>query len=270
MPGLVQSCCGSAFLTLAFSTCRIDISCQAAISLLILLIISTSPILHLCSFECYCSIRESASDFWSLVYMSSPSQILQGSSPPESSLLPWPENPKLRHAVLPNDWERYPHPQELEYLPDGPQTPYELRQIVKRSMYKHESESESSKFPQIKPKIQTPEAPSAPALRPLPKVHERQHRDSLASADSWETCSGGSEVPSTATVDTTLVPSPLNIPCPKPRELKPKSSFLASKIGRLGAKIEKLELTPSRRSSRNIEQQTSVATGYVLFKTRNE
>jgi hypothetical protein len=200
--------------------------------------------------------------------MSEPGQNLQGSPPPQSSLLPWPESDKPRHAVLPNDWERFPHPEELEYLPDGPQTPYELRQIVKRSLNRHESES--SKFPQIKPKIQKPEAQSALAPRPLEGTPERHHRDSLASADSWETCRGGTEIPSAATVDATLVPSPLNVLSPKPRELKPKSSFLASKLERLGAKIEKPEPTPSRRSSRNSEQQTSVATGYVLCKTRNE
>jgi hypothetical protein len=268
MPSLVQYCCGSAFLTLAFSSCKIDINGQAAISLLILVIITTSSILHLSSFECYCSIRKSASDFWSLIYMSSPGQNLQGSPPLELLLLPWPENEKLRHAVLSNDWERFPHPEELENLPDGPQTPYELRQIVKRSLYKHESES--SKVLQVKPEVQAPQAQSALAPRAPLEVPEKQHRDSLASADSGKACSGGSEIPSAATVDSTLVPSPLNVQCSKSRVLKPKSSFLASKFERLGAKIEKVERTSSRRSSRNVEQETNVATGYVLFKTRNE
>jgi hypothetical protein len=161
--------------------------------------------------------------------------------------------------VPPNEWERFPHPKELEYLPDGPQTPYELRQIVKRSFYKHESQSSTSR--DIKPEVQTPEAEPDLAPKLLQVGPEKQHRKSFESADSWTTCSGGSERPPAATGDAaSLIPSPPNIPCPKPRELKPKSSFLALRIERLGAKIEKLELISSKRSSRTLEDHKVVAT----------
>jgi hypothetical protein len=193
--------------------------------------------------------------------MSSPGDNPQDSSPaPETSLpLPWPVFWPSEDAVLPHDWEHFPHPRELQYLPDGSQTRYELRQIIKRSLYKYEPESSNPR--QVKPKLQASDAEPAHALTPLPGVPENHRRYSFESADSSKTCTGGSEMPSAATVDAaSLVPSPLSISSLKPRELRPKSSFLSSKIERLGAKIEKLEIVSSRRSPRNFEQQKPVAT----------
>lgn len=185
--------------------------------------------------------------------MSSLGDNLQDSPAPDASLLPWPETRTSKDAVLPNDWERFPHPKELQYLPDGPKTPYELRQIVNRSLYKHEPESSNTR--QVKAEVQDCQAKSLPGL---PEAHRRY---SFESADSWKTCGGEGEMPSAPTVDAaSLVPSPLDVPPPKPRELKAKSSFLSAKIERLGAKIEKLELVSSRRSSRNVEQQKPVVT----------
>jgi len=90
-------------------------------------------------------------------------------------------------------------------------------------------------------------------------VPEKQDRELLASANSFKTCSGGSEAASVAPEDAASpAPSPLGVSAHKVRDLKPKSSFLFSKIERLGAKIEKLEIVSSRRSSRSIEQQKHV------------
>jgi hypothetical protein len=161
--------------------------------------------------------------------------------------------------VLPNDWECFPHPKELEYLPDGDQTPYDLRQIVKRSLYKRESESSNSR--EITAEAHDPEVQSVPAQQRLPGVPETQDQEPLAGANSFKTCSGGSETASLAPEDAaSAAASLLGVSAHKERDLKPKSSFLFSKIERLGAKIEKLEIGSSRRSSRTVEQQKHVET----------
>jgi hypothetical protein len=175
-----------------------------------------------------------------------------------SSLLPWPKTRKSETGA-PSEWEHFPHPKELEYLPNDLQPSYELRQIVKRSLYKHEPESSNSR--QIEPQVERHESQSDPDPKPLQAGPGKQHRESFGSTRSFATCSGTSETRSTAPEkDPPPMPTPLIIPSPKPRELKPKSSFLASKIDRLGAKIEKLEFMSSKRSSRNVEEKKIVAT----------
>jgi hypothetical protein len=188
---------------------------------------------------------------------SSSSSSPQAPSTPESSLLPWPEHEESTSPVLPNDWECFPHPKELEYFPDGEQTPYDLRQIVKRSLYERKSESSDSQ--EITAEAHDPEVQSTPAQQRLPGVPENQDQESLADANSFKTCSGGSETASVAPEDAASpAPSPLGVSAHKERDLKPKSSFLFFKIERLGARIEKLEIGSSRRSSRSIEQQKHV------------
>lgn len=190
--------------------------------------------------------------------MSSPSNNPQEPSTRETSLLPWPEYTELTSGVLPDDWERLPHPKELQYLPDGEHTPYELRQIVKRSLYKYESESSNSR--DVTVEVQDSETQSAIAPKPLPGAPEKQRRESLASANSSKTCSGGSDMASAVPGDAaSLVPGPIDA-AHRARELKQKSSFLFSKIERLGAKIEKLDIVSSRRSSRTVEQQKHIET----------
>lgn len=175
-----------------------------------------------------------------------------------SSLLPWPETRKSDTGSA-SEWERFPHPKELEYLPDDLQTSYELRQIVKRSLYKYEPESSNSR--QIEPQVEHHESQSDPDPKPLQAGPEKQRRESFESTRTFATCSGTSETRSTAPEkDRAPMPSPLIIPSPKPRELKLKSGFLASKMDRLGAKIEKLEFMSSKRSSRNFEEKKIVAT----------
>src|SRR2546423_12035273 len=115
---------------------------------------------------------------------SSSSSSPQAPSTPETSLLPWPEHEESTSPVLPNDWERFPHPKELEYLPDGEQTPYDLRQIVKRSLYKRESESSNSR--EITAEAHDPEVQSVPAQQSLRGVPEKQDQESLASANSFK------------------------------------------------------------------------------------
>jgi hypothetical protein len=175
-----------------------------------------------------------------------------------SSLLPWPETRKSDTGSA-SEWERFPHPKELEYLPDDLQTSYELRQIVKRSLYKHEPESSNSR--QIEPQVERHESQPDPDPKPLQAEPEKQHRESFGSTRSFATCSDTNEIRSTAPErDPPPMPSPPIIPSLKPRELKPKSSFLASKMDRLGAKIEKLEFMSSKRSSRNLEEKKIVVT----------
>ena len=174
------------------------------------------------------------------------------------SLLPWPEARKSETGA-PSEWEHFPHPKELEYLPDDLQTSYELRQIVKRSLYKHEPESSNPQ--QIKPQVERHESKSDPGPKPLQAGPEKQHRESFGSTGSFVTCSGTSETRSTAPGrDPPPIPSSLIIPSPKPRELKSKSIFLASKIDRLGSKMEKLEFMSSKRSSRNLEEKKIIET----------
>jgi hypothetical protein len=200
--------------------------------------------------------------------MSSSDKDPQHSPAPESavktgvtfrpSLLPWPETRKSDTGSA-SEWERFPHPKELEYLPDDLQTSYELGQIVKRSLYKHEPESSNSR--QIEPQIEHHESQSDPDPKPLQAEPQKQHQESFGSTRSFATCSGTNETRSTAPEkDPPPMPSLFLIPSPKPRELKPKSSFLASKMDRLGAKIDKLEFMSSKRSSRNLEEKKIVVT----------
>jgi hypothetical protein len=249
-------------------TRSLDITWQPVITLLIFIITTICAILDLAFFDDYRLVQESASDFWPLISMSSPDKDPQHSPAPESavklgvtfksSLLPWPENRKSDTGSV-SEWERFPHPKELEYLPDDLQTSYELRQIVKRSLYKHEPESSNSR--QIEPQVERHESQSNPDPKPLQAGPEKQRRESFGSARSFATCNGTNETRSTAPEkDPPPVPSPPIIPTPKPRELKPKSSFLASKMDRLGAKIEKLEFMSSKRSSRNLEEKKTVVT----------
>lgn len=200
--------------------------------------------------------------------MSSPDKDPQHSPAPEPavktdvtfgpSLLPWPETGKSETGAQ-SEWERFPHPKELEYLPDDLQTSYELRQIVKRSLYRHEPESSNSQ--QIGPQAERHGSQPDPDPKPLQTGPEKQHRESFGSTGSFATCSGTSETrPTSPERDAPPIPSSLIIPSPKPRELKSKSSFLASKIDRLGAKIEKLEFMSSKRSSRNLEEKKIVET----------
>lgn len=171
---------------------------------------------------------------------------------PAASLLPWPEQKRSKSAALPTDWERFAYPKELQYLPDSEQTPYELRQIIKRSLYRHEVRPSSSREARVEVPDSSAAAPVAP--KALPGVSETQTCESGGSAQSWQTCGGGDEPPSTAAGDAaSLVPKPVTVVSTS-GELKPKSSFLPFRIGRLGAKIERLELVSSRRSSRNVEQ----------------
>jgi hypothetical protein len=174
------------------------------------------------------------------------------------SLLPWPETRKSEPDA-PSEWEHFPHPKELEYLPDDLETSYELRQIVKRSLYKHEPESSNSQ--QIEPQVEHHESQSDPDSKPPQAGPKKQHRESFGSTGSFATCSGTSETRSTAPErDPPPIPSSLTIPSSRQRELKSKSSFLTSKIDRLGAKMEKLEFMSSKRSSRNLEEKKTVET----------
>src|SRR5271154_3337767 len=228
---------------------NLDITCQPAITLLIFIITIICAILDLAFFDSYRLVQESASDFWSLISMSSSDKDLQCSPAPESavktgvtfgsSLLPWPETRKSDTGSA-SEWERFPHPKELEDLPDDLQTSYELRQIVKRSLYRNEPESSNSR--QIEQQVEHHESQSDPDPKPLQAGPEKQHRESFGSTRSFATGSDTSEARSTfPKKDPPPMPSPFIIPSPKSRELKPKSSFLASKIDRLGAKIEKFE-----------------------------
>lgn len=249
-------------------TWSLDIPRQPAITLLIFTITTICAILGLTFFDGYRLVQESASDFWSLISMSSSEKDPQHSPAPESgvktgvtfesSLLPWPETRKSDTGSA-SEWERFPHPKELEYLPDDLQTSYELRQIVKRSLYRHEPESSNSR--QIEPQIERHESQSDPDPKPLQAGPEKQHRESFGSTRSFATGSDTSETRPTAPKnDPPSMPSPFIIPSPKPRELKPKSSFLTSKMDRLGAKIEKFEFLSSKRSSRSLEEKKIVAT----------
>lgn len=194
--------------------------------------------------------------------MSSPNNTPQERSNPAKLLLPWPEHTELTSTVPPNDWERVPHPKELQHLPDGEQTPYEIRQIVKRSLY--ERESESSNPPEVTAEVEESETQPSLAPKPLPGEAEKQRRESVTSANSFKTCSGGSEIASATPGDpASLLPGPLDAEH-KARALKPKSSFFLSKFERLGAKIEKLEIVSSRRSSRGTEHQKHVETALVF------
>ena len=249
-------------------TCNLDITCQPTITLLIFIITTICAILDLAFFDGYRLVQESASDFWSLISMSPSDKDPQNSPASESgvklgvtvgsSLLPWPETRKSDTGSA-SEWERFPHPKELEYLPDDLQTSHELRQIVKRSLYKYEPKSSNSR--QIEPQVEHHESQSDPDPKPLQVGPEKQHRESFESTRTFATCSGTSETRSTAPEkDLAPAPSPLIMPSSKPRELKLKSSFLASKMDRLGAKIEKLEFMSSKRSSRNLEEKKIVAT----------
>src|SRR2546421_9744959 len=191
--------------------------------------------------------------------MSLPAEDPQCSTIPEQSLLPWPETRKLKYPALPNEWQHFPHPKELEYLPDGPQTPYELRQIVKRSLYKHQSQSSPSQ--QIQQETQPLEAQPDHASYSPPAVTEKQRRNSSTSAESRTTCTARNATLPAATGDaTSLIPSPLHVSNQNPRYLKPKSSFLASKLERRGAKREKLEHAISKRSLQSPEEGKVVTT----------
>jgi hypothetical protein len=249
-------------------TYDLDIAWQPAITLLIFIITTICIILDITFFDGYRLVQESVSDFWSLISMSSSDKDPQHSPAPESavkpgvtfrpSLLPWPETRKSDTGSA-SEWERFPHPKELEYLPDDLQTSYELGQIVKRSLYKHEPESSNSR--QIEPQIEHHESQSDPDPKPLQAEPQKQHQESFGSTRSFATCSGTNETRSTAPEkDPPPMPSLFLIPSPKPRELKPKSSFLASKMDRLGAKIDKLEFMSSKRSSRNLEEKKIVVT----------
>jgi hypothetical protein len=175
-----------------------------------------------------------------------------------SSLLPWPGTTKSESSA-PSEWEHFPHPKELEYLPDDFQASYELRQIVKRSLYKHGPESSNSR--QVEPQAERPESQSNPDPKPQQAGDEKQHRESFGSTGSFATPNDTSETrPSAPERDPPPVPGSLCTPSPKHRGLKSKSSFLASKIDRLGAKIEKLELMSSKRSSQHLEEKKIVAT----------
>lgn len=248
--------------------CSLDITCQPSITLLIFIITTTCAILDLAFFDGYRLVQKSASDFWSFISMSSSDRDPQPSPPPESavktgvSLLPWPETRKSDTGSA-SEWERFPHPKELEYLPDDLQTSYELRQIVKRSLYRHEPESSSSRQvePQVERQVEHHESQSDPDPKSLPVGPQKQHRESFGSTCSFATGSDTSETRSTAPKkDPPPLPSPSIIPRPKSRELKPKSSFLAFKMDRLGAKIEKLEFMSSKRSLRSLEEKKIVAT----------
>src|SRR5271154_5579445 len=166
---------------------NLDITCQPAITLLIFIITIICAILDLAFFDSYRLVQESASDFWSLISMSSSDKDLQCSPAPESavktgvtfgsSLLPWPETRKSDTGSA-SEWERFPHPKELEYLPDDLQTSYELRQIVKRSLYRHEPESSNSR--QIEPQVERHESQSSNSRQIEPQVerHESQSSNS--------------------------------------------------------------------------------------------
>jgi hypothetical protein len=174
------------------------------------------------------------------------------------SLQPWPEA-KKPETDAPSEWEHFPHPKELEYLPDDLETSYELRQIVKRSLYKHEPESSNSQ--QIEPQVEHHESQSDPDPKPPQAGPEKQHRESFGSTASFATCNGTSETRPTAPErEPPPIPNSLIIPSSRHRELKSKSSFLTSKIDRLGAKMEKLEFMSARRSSRNLEEKKIVET----------
>src|SRR5947209_8411220 len=120
--------------------------------------------------------------------MSSPDKDPQHSPAPEPavktdvtfgpSLLPWPE-PRKSETDAPSEWDSFAHPKELEYLPDDLQTSYELRQIVKRSLYKHEPESSNSQ--EIEPQVERHESKSDPDPKPLQPGPEEQHRESFGS-----------------------------------------------------------------------------------------
>ena len=220
------------------------------------MIVIASSILDLDFFSCLHLLWESASKFGSLISMSSPDKDPQGSPTSNFSRLLWPDTKEPKHAVSQSEWEHFPHPKELEYLPDGPQTAYELRQIVKRSLYTYELQQANAC--QKKPEMQSHEAQSEDASIPLSIGLSKQRQDSVGSANSCKTGRGGSEkdlaAPGGAAA---LLPSSYLNPRPKSRELKLKPNFLALQMERIGAK---LELVSSKRSSRSTEEQQAVAT----------
>ena len=186
--------------------------------------------------------------------MSSTTENLPDSPILEQPLLPWPKNRDFEPAIQSNEWENFPHPQELEYLPDGPQTAHELRQIVKRSLYRYGSLSAQPR--QIKQNVHFVEGQRDLASKPLLVEPGNQIQNASVNVNLWTTQNHRDATQAAAPGDTaSLIPSPLNVPAQPLRELKPKSSFLFSKIERLGAKIEKLEFASAKRSSRNSEEK---------------
>ena len=204
-------------------------------------------------------MHKSFSDLCTHMFMSSTIESLPDSPIPEQSLLPWPENRDPEHAIHSNEWENFPHPKELEYLPDGPQTAHELKQIVKRSLYRCEPQPAQPR--RIERNVHLSDGQWDLASEPLPVVPGNQSQKSSVDVDLRTTHNHGDATQVPAVEDTaSLIPSLLNVPAQPLRELIPKSSFLFSKIERLGAKIEKLEFASTRRSSRNSEENKVIAT----------
>ena len=181
--------------------------------------------------------------------MSAPIAESQGSITMERPFLPWPELSSSTLASDPTAWELSPHPPELELLPDVSDTPYEIVQIVKRSLRKYE-------------------AKAPPPLEPNPStgntgIQEQNLHDTSSESEGSRSSDDyiWSSTPTSPITDGEASPS---ADFCKSHELKPKSSFLTPMLDRLTAKSIKIATATASRSAQAKDEKKKVVTTWVL------
>ncbi len=238
MCSILKFCCRLLFVLLISCAVSIDVVVQASVNNIIL--IASAVLLTFKHFKTYVSKAPATS-----AAMFTAIDESQGSTVVEQPLSSWSQLPSSNAASEAIDWEHSLHPPELELLPDGPDTPYELIQIIKKSLQQWESEV-------------------PPSLQPNPKKDSSEYQeehlhDSSSESDSSQT-SGDENWSSILTSPTTDgETSSSSISC-KSHELKPKASFLTPMLDRLTGKSSNFATATTSSSAQAKEEKKRVVT----------
>ena len=192
MPSVPQYCSGACLLLLLLTSFLTDVNSQSilifftlsvfAISLVLTPSFPDSTIPPMESIlDAPVPTLESTDESHPSTSMQLPIENLRSQLTENQILFPWSDKKSPQSPTVVNDWKTRPFPAELELLPDGDDTPFELVEIFRKSLLKSDSARAPSICQQGSPTQteQENQSPVCKSSRSSISVESAEHESSI-------------------------------------------------------------------------------------------